>query len=587
MTTNHEGTPMNRSDSNGVGDVTGNATAKAEVRRMLRTLRRRWRAVVIVTLLTAGLGSALGASRGDRYEASAKLLLQRPGAAVQHDTRSASDADRALANEVLFMQSNVLHDAVTAKLGRDANVSVSAKTGSDLVTLKATSVNASAAAATANAYATIYLELRRQRLATESAALLAKITDVDRKIAEAGVSADAAAVQDRNRLEADRQDLYAQLRTVDLAATGIGDPPQLVSPAVLPTSPVSTSLSKTAATFLVLGLLLGFAVAFIAEFFDSRILDEDDLASVSGIRTFSVIRDRSSRSPRDAYALLRFQLVQGIDTAEHRMVAIAPVDASGAGAATTLALGAECAAAGAKVLLIGATLGSKELPSRVGLADDRGLSTIIAGEDTFASIEQPIPGHEGVTVVFAGPRVSSVSTLGSRQALAVIRSLREEAEIVLLETPSVTSSQDAVSLISTADAAVLVVTRKTTTALVEQALNHMYLTGVTLIATVLVPKPVRIDRLRTSIKSSLPASSSTARTDVDTQPAETPTTSRLRPRPTAVEFGAARTSGSTAASSRWQLAKAGPASALGNGLSVAAVEDEYTADTDAEQEERG
>ena len=104
---------MNRSDSNGVGDVTGNATAKAEVRRMLRTLRRRWRAVVIVTLLTAALGSALGASRGDRYEASAKLLLQRPGAAVQHDTRSASDADRALANEVLFMQSNVLHDAVT------------------------------------------------------------------------------------------------------------------------------------------------------------------------------------------------------------------------------------------------------------------------------------------------------------------------------------------------------------------------------------------------------------------------------------------------------------------------------------------
>jgi capsular polysaccharide biosynthesis protein/Mrp family chromosome partitioning ATPase len=473
-------------------------SAQVEVRRMLHTLRKRRVVVAVVSLLMAGPVAALVHVAGSRYEARAQILLQRQSVNVEGAERSAAEADRALRNEVLYIQSSVVRDAVTAALGREATIKVSSSAGGDLVTLKAQADDPAGAAAIANAYTDAYLQLRNTRLAAEADAIRDRIADVDRRIAAAATSADPAAVVERTRLEADGQDLAASLRDVERAIAGFGDTPQVVSRAEVPTSEASEGMARLIATFGVLGLLLGIGAAFAVEFFDRRILDVDDLARLTDVPTLSAVGGHSSNDAHfdaqlDAYQLLRFQLLARGSNNLHRLVAVMPVDRSGVAAVATMALGNECALAGADVLLVSASLGSSELALRVGLDDGRGLSTVLAGQDTIDSVVQAVPGSPRVSAIFAGPPIPGVARLSTKQGLSLVRSMQLRAEIVLVETPPIGTS-DALDLGATAHEAVLVVTHKTSGDVVERAIASLRVSGVNLIAAVLVPKSRRAPR---------------------------------------------------------------------------------------------
>ncbi|MEZ4620947.1 MAG: CpsD/CapB family tyrosine-protein kinase [Caldilineaceae bacterium] len=120
------------------------------------------------------------------------------------------------------------------------------------------------------------------------------------------------------------------------------------------------------------------------------------------------------------------------------------------------------------------------LHSTFGLANDYGLTTLLTEQASVAGVIQPtkVPG---VTVITNGPVLPNLSTLpvptaivpqglakrldqesellGSVEMASVIEQLRQDYDIVLLDTPALLSVMDAAVLAPMADHVILVVER--------------------------------------------------------------------------------------------------------------------------------
>ena len=290
------------------------------------------------------------------------------------------------------------------------------------------------------------------------------------------------------------------LRVVELAISGVGDTPEVVSPAEIPTSAVSRSPFLLIATLAVLGLLLGIGVAFAVQFLDRRILDQEDLERSVGVQSLSALHVR--RTPMgavDPYRLLRFQLFAPGEQHLRRLVALTPVDRSGASAVAAIKLASEFSLAGAEVLLVAADLGSSELALRLGLEDDRGLTTILAGEDSIDTAVQQVPDTAGVRAILAGSRLPGISLLSTKSGLELVSSTRAMADITLLETPPLVGASDAIDLAALADGTVLIVTHKTSSTIVDRAVANLRVSGANVISAILVPKPGRATKRPVSV----------------------------------------------------------------------------------------
>lgn len=519
--------------ANDVGKYSAHAvsdtdTAHAELRRLLHILRRRRAVVIGVTLLLAAAGAFLSSTAANTYTASAQILLKRPSTNVQRADAAQVDSTRALGNEVSFMRSGALRDVVTKKLGHEENITIAAKDSADLVTLTASSDNAENAAKTANTYASTYLDLRQISLANQMATLRKQIDAIDLRFSDATAKGEQPAPPELSRLVSNRQDLADALRNVELALAGVSDAPQLVTSATVPTAAHRKSLPTMVLTMGVLGLVLGIGAAAVLDFLDRRVLDEGDLEEIVGARSLSAVGGRwSRRDPQDAYRLLRFQLFNhGVRA--HELVAIATTDIAGAAAGAAVAIADECALAGVDVLLVGADLRASKLGSLIGLSSHPGISAVLAGKTTLRDAVQQLSGYPHVSALLAGPSEPGIAAMGSRDAMALVESTRSLAEIVLLETPSIVSTTDALDLAAVADAVILVVTHKTRMSVVEGAVANLRIAGARIVAAVVVPKATGRASTQAARRMSMPpsamvgASGSTRTSGASPRPARTP-----------------------------------------------------------------
>lgn len=468
----------------GIADTT---TAQAELRRVLRVLRRRIPVLLGAAALITLLGTVVVGGGSSAYKSSAQVLLKRPGTNVRPETTSA-DAARVVQNEINFIRSGVLYDAVVKNLGYPAEVTVSAKDSADLVTITATNTDAERAAKIANTYATTYIDLRQINLQNQAATLRSQIDAIDAHFAQATARAEQVSQSEVSRLVANRQDFSEALRVIDVALAGLGDGPQVVTAAPVPTNPSGKTLPTRLLTFGMLGLVLGIAAALLADLIDRRVLDEDDLSRLIAAPSFDAVTRRTRRTADDdAHRMLRFRLCNDL---EHRpgVVTITSADGGNASARTALRLAAECAQTGCKTLVIGADLRCSAVAKLLELTDAAdGTTTVLAGESTLADAIRVIDSTKLVTALPAGPDTPGIVSLATPEGRALVASARELADLVLLEAPTIASVTDAVDLVALADSVVLVVPRGTRAHIVEKAASNLAMTGTPVLATLLVP----------------------------------------------------------------------------------------------------
>jgi len=167
------------------------------------------------------------------------------------------------------------------------------------------------------------------------------------------------------------------------------------------------------------------------------------------------------------------------------------------GAATTLVaanLAASLARTGSDVVLVGAHLpdsvvDAAPLARILGVSPVPGLSELLAGRVTLARAMQRTPRIPSLRVITTGGAATAAGLMQSQRLRDTLESVRRTAGYVVIEAPSTSSSADAQSLASLADAAILAVElRRARRPALLDAYEQLRRVGTPLLGAVVLPR---------------------------------------------------------------------------------------------------
>jgi polysaccharide biosynthesis transport protein len=399
-----------------------------ELSEYLDILRRRWLAVVIITLTTLALASAVTLALPKKYTATTRLFIAVAGDSVTDLAQGSNFAEKQMASYAEVATSPRVLAPVITQLGlqttpKDLAESVEATVPVDTVILEiaATDRDPARAAQIANA--------------------------VGRE------SANAAAQLSPQKLDG----------TEPVVATTIAE-------AEVPDKASFPKTLQNLGVGVILGLLLGLGVAVLRHVLDTKIRNENDVGLVTGSPILGVVaydqevpshpvilRDEPQAAPSEAVRRLRTNL-QFIDVASRpkSIVISSSIPAEGK---TTIAinLAVSLADTGARVILIDADLRRPSIAEYMGIEGQVGLTTVLIGRADVKDVVQPF-GTSSLDLLPAGQVPPNPSELlGSAAMASLLERLSASYDMVLLDSPPLLPVTDAVVLSKMAGGAVVIV----------------------------------------------------------------------------------------------------------------------------------
>lgn len=250
----------------------------------------------------------------------------------------------------------------------------------------------------------------------------------------------------------------------------------IVDPANKPGAPVSPNPKRNLALGLILGLLLGAGIAVLRETLDSTIKSSkqlDDLidAPVLGAIGFDsaavdtpLVTSLDTYAPRtEAFRVLRTNL-QFVDPDQDHKVFVVTSSLPSEGKTTTAVnLALVLAEGGERVVLIEADLRRPKVSEYLRLEQSVGLTTVLVGRVELKDALQPT-SHPNLTVLASGATPPNPAELLKSKAMSgLLQELREEFDIVLIDSPPLLPVTDGALIAAQVDGALLVVRHGKTT----------------------------------------------------------------------------------------------------------------------------
>ncbi len=470
------------------------STSELELRDYLRVLRRRKKVALLTVAVVVGAALLASYVQEPVYAASARLVIRdnQSESPFNPNTGQRTDPARALATEIEILKSQLVKDAVRDKLGSAPDITASPVGQTDVIEVTAESADPKRAVLVADTYAAAYVEVRRQQVVDGLLAageqiqdristLQQQITALDDQL-RAEPAADAAAPgPTRDSVSAQRLTLVQQqaafkdtldkLTVETKLATGGAQP---AGDAELPTSPVRPQPIRNAVLALLMGLMLGIGLAFLAEYLDDSIKTREDLEKIAGrapvigvIPAVGGWKERADvqlitldapNSPAaEAYRTVR-TAIQFV--ALDRPMGVVQVTSANAGEGKTTSLanlGVALAKAGQRVTLVCCDLRRPRLHEFFGLSNEIGFTSMLLGEAPITRAVQNVPGIPRLRVLASGPLPPNPSELlSSGRTKEVFAALKADADIVLIDSPPVLPVTDALVLFRHVDATIMV-----------------------------------------------------------------------------------------------------------------------------------
>lgn len=401
-----------------------------ELRDYLQILRKRWIAIVALTLV--GLASAAGATilTAPKYEARTLVYVQ-----VQ-----SSGTVGELAQGSTFIQNQVKSFAEVVKTPRVLDPVITALGIAQTADQLASSIVASAPLDTVN------IEITVTRASPNDAADIA------------------------NAVTASFREVVGEIT----ASTG-SSPTSQVSVSVLrdaavPNNPVSPNPPINLVLGFVVGLALGLSAAILREVLDTTIRGERGVTDItdapiiggisfdpSAIQKPLIVQDDPHSVRAEAFRTLRTNL-QFLDAGPGAKSFVVTSSIPSEGKTTTAAnLAIALADSGAQVVLIDADLRRPKVASYMGIEGAVGLTDVLINRAELSDALQPW-GRGNLVVLPAGTIPPNPSELlGSRAMSSLLRSLESEFDIVLLDLPPLLPVTDAALVSKLTTGALLVV----------------------------------------------------------------------------------------------------------------------------------
>lgn len=426
-----------------------------------RVLRERWKLVVGFVLLSVGLAVLISALTPKTYEATAEVFA---ASNLPQDPNSQySNVASVLAQMQTFAR--LIDDPqIVAKVSQDLNVpksqiagklTASAPTGQTLIDITVDDSSPNLAASIANSAAKAFAEVVEGYTTPSSGSTPA----------------------------------------VQLFTT---------KPADVPNSPVSPKPVLNIAIGLLLGLLIGAALAVIRDVLDNRIKAPDELAKVAGAPSMGVVLDdpKAAKHPiatkagtrnlrAENFRQLRANLQFANVDAHPRVIAVTSSIPSEGKTMVAINLASTLAEAGFTVCLVDADLRRPTVAKVMGLPSPVGLTSVLIHQlDLSEALQNAGPN---LFVLSSGPTPPNPSeVLASSYVRDVIRSLLNKVDYVIVDTAPLLPVADGSEVAALADGALLVARhRSTTDTQVKRAVASLARVDATLLGVVLNRMPNR------------------------------------------------------------------------------------------------
>ena len=262
--------------------------------------RRKW-LIIVPVILTTVVAVAMSLAQESRYASEADVLVKEPPSATAVGAPERPMQERVLQNELRRAQGSEMQSQVRAVVGSEPVISVrlAASEDTDVFIFRGESADPELAAEAANVYAQVYIDGRREALTQD---LLARAEVVQERLDRIVVDLDGADDDERVDLLAQKSqyefELEALLTSVSLAEQSGAT---VIDSAQVPGAPFEPNTSRTAMLALVVGLLIGLGAAFLVDYLDNSLRDEEDLAKSTRLPVLAVIPKLKDWKPTDVH----------------------------------------------------------------------------------------------------------------------------------------------------------------------------------------------------------------------------------------------------------------------------------------------
>jgi capsular polysaccharide biosynthesis protein len=409
------------------GPPTVTDSERIELRPLLRAVWRR----VWVILLCAGLAGAAALiyslSQDKEYEATAQVFFRDPGLAQglvgPQLPRYPAEVVQDVATNTALTQLDEVADRTADAVGSlssgqvSADVEVGQSSLSNIYDITARTGDPALSAALANTYA-------KQAIAVKQAI---DRRQVDRALQK--MNSDFSELEDRIASEPDGRPTDREAAQLESLRDGIrgltifrglqDGNVTLVQTAVAPTSASSPKPLRDTAYGILLGAVLGVALALLFAALDRRLTDPQTAERVFGLPVLAVIRDGGSdQAYRDLLAQLRYASAAG----GLRSLGVASATAADESASLSRAIAATAAGAGARTVLVdAANTGVVEAGFDViGPGDAAGNAAGFLDAEAFRSALDEAESRYEFVVVNAAPMSEASAALPVLSNVAAI-----------------------------------------------------------------------------------------------------------------------------------------------------------------------
>jgi tyrosine-protein kinase len=461
----------------------------------------RYRVIVVAaTLLGALAGYSIAQLLPVRYQAQAMLVVSEPGGpSILGGGASLGSSDRQvyLAKQVHIMTSSVVLRRALQLLGgsqslRDVKDELDVASSGDLasIAIVATGPTPRSAAALANAVATAYDRVSRERAAEQASQGIASLeklmTGLQARLDASPKAPDGRLTFRQQQLAGQMRDLQDRQQEIAARAAMYASGVELFERAELPDAPVQPKPKLAMALGGLLGLLAAGGWAWWAAARDqraerrgdpARILGAPLLGEVPRLRTLRLTTGRPvaealvlDPAVADAYHFVVASLEHELAGVGGKSVAMTSVGPGDGKTSTALQIANAAMQESRKILLIDADVRMRHLSKLFGTveaaADGNGQGSPGSNgrpADASQYLYRLVSTNSGMVLPVAANPADPSYPDGSYGAVDVrhaVRSIGELFDLVLVDTPAVLVSSNALGVAGQADGVVLVVSHR-------------------------------------------------------------------------------------------------------------------------------
>lgn len=434
--------------------------------------RRKWTVVATAVLVFTAVVAASVVEK-PLYSASARVLIQPSTAQAVLNPLSASATSTEISTDLQSFTGSTVTQAVRKAIGDVPPVATTQVATTSVIQVAVTSGSAQGAADAANAYATAFVQARNlqdsQQINSSLQRLQLNARDLQAQINT--VPAGSA----RELLVNQLISLNAQIGTLQVGASFVGSVATVSQSAAPDFTPVSPKTARNAALGLILGLLVGCALAFLRDVLDDSVVTPADVLRATSLPTIGVVAsveqwhdperpmvvsvEKPRSSAAEAYRALR-TAVQFLTADDGLRILHMTSARAGEGKTTTTAnLALALSRLGLRVTVVDADLRRPRISSFFAVPDNEGLVGVVRGNVALDDALQESPLGDGIRVLTAGAiPFDATEVLTNVRMADVLRALEVTSDVILVDGPPVLGLSDSMVLSSACDATIVLAT---------------------------------------------------------------------------------------------------------------------------------